>query len=209
MQNAQVQNPRRRSPMLCFPHPIGPPAAVTLTVAIALLVAGCGSGSPSSSSSSGSTQSFHTLAAQAYKFSACMRAHGVTGFPDPVVSSTSGRQTIRIQAVTGVSPQDKTARQACQDLLPTPSKSDLAAQAQAQRARASGRLAFARCMRTHGFNRFPDPDSQGQLTLQMLTQAGIDLHTPALLTAGRACAGVSHGAISPADVERAVNGGGQ
>ena len=67
-------------------------------------------------------------------------------------------------------------------------------------------VAFARCLRTHGFPRFPDPDAQGHLSLQMVTAAGIDIHTPALLTAGRACASVTHGQITPAQVARAING---
>jgi hypothetical protein len=53
---------------------------------------------------------------------------------------------------------------------------------------------------------FPDPTSQRQLTVAMVKAAGVDLHAPAVLTAAKGCIGVSHGAITPADVERAVNG---
>ena len=39
-----------------------------------------------------------------------------------------------------------------------------------------------------------------------MSGAGIDLHTPALLTAAKGCAPVTHGQITPAQVVRAING---
>ncbi len=59
-------------------------------------------------------------------------------------------------------------------------------------------------MRTHGFPSFPDPTSQGRLTLAMITQAGINLQQPAVLQAGDACVSVSHGQITKGDVAQAV-----
>jgi hypothetical protein len=41
----------------------------------------------------------------------------------------------------------------------------------------------------------------------MVTASGINLHQPAVLDAGLACTSVTHGLLSRADVERAVNGG--
>jgi hypothetical protein len=40
----------------------------------------------------------------------------------------------------------------------------------------------------------------------MINAAGVDLHAPGVLTAGKACVGVTDGVISVADVERAING---
>jgi hypothetical protein len=74
---------------------------------------------------------------------------------------------------------------------------------QAQKAAA---LAFARCIRAHGFPNFPDPSATGQLTHEMIAAAGINLHQPAVLQAGDACAGVSHGFITKATVARFVAG---
>jgi hypothetical protein len=68
-------------------------------------------------------------------------------------------------------------------------------------------LAFARCVRGHGFPNFPDPARSGQLTPEMVTAAGINLHQPAVLKAGLACTSVTHGLLTRAAVERAVNGG--
>jgi hypothetical protein len=62
-------------------------------------------------------------------------------------------------------------------------------------------------MRNRGFPNFPDPTVQGQLTPEMVTAAGISLHQPAVLDAGLACTSVTHGLLTRADVERAVNGG--
>jgi hypothetical protein len=73
-------------------------------------------------------------------------------------------------------------------------------------AQTGSMLAFARCMRSRGFPDFPDPQ-HGQLSPQMVTAAGIDLHQPAVLKAGLACTSVTHGLLTRADAERAVNGG--
>jgi hypothetical protein len=43
-------------------------------------------------------------------------------------------------------------------------------------------LAFAQCMRDHGYPRFPDPDSAGNFNM-----TGIDLNTPRGRSAGTAC----------------------
>ncbi len=75
--------------------------------------------------------------------------------------------------------------------------------------RTEAALAFARCMRDHAvLANFPDPTAQGQLTPQMVTAAGIDLHQPALLHAGLACVSVTHGLLTAHDIARAVNGNG-
>lgn len=133
-----------------------------------------------------------------------MRAHGVPDFPDPRVSVHNGGQAVSIRVV-GHGAGFRRATQDCHGILPTPQ--DLAAQnaADAQRRRVA-LLAFAACLRAHGFSNFPDPTVDGRLSLTMIAQAGIDLHQPALLRAGDACVGVTHGQITKADVARAVNG---
>jgi hypothetical protein len=73
-------------------------------------------------------------------------------------------------------------------------------------AREQRILAFARCLRSHGIPNFPDPTSQGQLTLEMVNAAGVDLHTPTVLTAAKTCLGTTDGAITAADVQRALTG---
>jgi hypothetical protein len=57
----------------------------------------------------------------ALKFAACMRAHGITHFPDPQTSG--GGITLGFRAGSGIdpqSPQFKAAQRACQNELPGP-----------------------------------------------------------------------------------------
>jgi hypothetical protein len=59
------------------------------------------------------------MQAQALKFSACMRSHGVPKFPDPQFGA--GRVSIHIGPGAGIdprSPQFQAAQKACQGLLP-------------------------------------------------------------------------------------------
>ena len=67
-------------------------------------------------------------------------------------------------------------------------------------------LAFAGCLRSHGFPSFPDPTSTGDMTHEMLASAGIDLHQPAVVQAADACVGVTHGYITKTDVARFIAG---
>ena len=180
--------------------------AAAVVGALALLTAACGSSSPTSTTKT--TKSFQSAATQAFKFSACMRDHGVTNFPDPKVTNNGTQQAIAIQAVGPNNPAFKTASKDCAGILPMPSNADLAAQAAAQQAHARDLLSFARCMRDHGINGFPDPGLQGQLTIAMITAAGIDLHAPQVAVAARTCIPASKGVITPATVAQATGSSG-
>jgi len=179
-----------------------PRPAILITVvaaaAFSLLVSGCGSNSPSSSSASSSAG--HPTQAQmqqdALNFADCMRSHGVP-FPDPTTSPREFKNAFSTQ-----SPALQSAATACQHLMPgggPPTESAVQSQAQ-----IAAMLAFARCIRSHGFANFPDPTSTGQLTHEMVANAGINLHQPAVLQAGDACVGVTHGVITKAIVARFV-----
>jgi hypothetical protein len=169
---------------------------------IALLTAGCGS-SPRSGSTHSPPQSG---AAAAYRFAACMRNHGDANFPDPHVSSGNGHQAVMmaVPASAAQSPHFKAAQKACSGILPAPQNASQ--QAEAQQAHKRDLLAFAACLRRHGISGFPDPTSQGRLTLQMVGAAGVDIHTRAFLIAADACVGVTHGAVTRAEIDGAVNG---
>ena len=54
-------------------------------------------------------------------------------------------------------------------------------------------LSFARCIRGRGFPRFPDPTSTGTLDHEMLAQARINLHQPAMVHAADDCVSVTDG----------------
>ena len=168
-------------------------------IAAATAIAACGSNSPGSRSASSSagrpTQA--QMQQDAVNFARCMRSHGVPDFADP----TSPREfKISLNPSTAQSPAFQSAQTSCRHLLPGGGpRTQSTAQNQ---ARAVGALAFARCLRSHGFPSFPDPTSRGELTHEMLAGAGINPHQPALLQAADACVSVTHGVITKADVAR-------
>jgi hypothetical protein len=123
-----------------------------------------------------------------------MRSHGVREFPDP----TSFGQFKHEFKTSVPSPAFQSAAANCQHLLPGGGPHQSAAPSQARIA--AGR-AFARCMRGRGFPSFPDPTSRGELSAP-----GIDIHQPAFLRAGDACASTTHGLLTKADVARYVAG---
>jgi hypothetical protein len=173
----------------------------------ALLAAGCGGGG-TPSAKAGSTP--RNLVSAAYEYSRCMRQHGVTSFPDPHVVSQPGHEAVGIAVtptLTG-SPQFQTASKACSGIMPGagPGNGNGPSPQQAAK-RLKGVLAFASCMRGHRVPTFPDPTSQGRLTLAMVTAAHIDLQAPAVQAAARTCVPASDGAITAAQVEQAEHGG--
>lgn len=174
-----------------------------VAVAVATAVSACGGSNPPSGSAGSSASGGGVLAA-AYKYSVCMRSHGVSNFPDPQVHDGGHDLSIHITPSIASAPAFKSAQRACAHELPGPGGN--VQSASDQRAHTEAMLAFARCLRNHGFPRFPDPTAQGQLSVSMITAAGINLHQPALLRAGFACVSVTHGDITRADVEQAVNG---
>jgi len=123
------------------------------------------------------------------------------------VSHSNGGTQVAIRVVGPAnSPQFNAAQNACRGILPAPSKADLAAQAKHQQVHKQDLLAFADCLRNRGIAGFPDPDSQGQLTVQMVQAAGIDLTAPQVRTAALACVAAASGAITRAQVLQATSG---
>jgi len=114
------------------------------------------------------------------KFSACMRKHGITNFPDP-----SSQGVISIHSGMGIDPGSPTfqsARSACAKLLPNGGQPTPAQIAQQQQKL----LAFATCMRAHGLKDFPDPSGGG---LRLSVHPGSDLSptNPTFKKAQQAC----------------------
>ena len=96
---------------------------------------------------------------QAVKFAQCMRANGVSEFPDP---GPSGDLTID-QVANGSSLDTnsaafKQAISACKDLEPAGFTGNKRSPEQQQAA-----LKFAQCIRENGVKDFPDPDPDGPL----------------------------------------------
>jgi hypothetical protein len=159
-------------------------AALTL---VALAATACGSGSPKSSTTTtapagaaGSSGPLSGFLQQAVKYAQCMRAHGVTNYPDP---PGNGAQPINPAGVDTNSATYRAAAQACQKYAP-PGANDPNQQANAR----TQALKFARCMRAHGEPKFPDPPANNASGgKQSVTQFGIDPNTPTFQAANRAC----------------------
>lgn len=122
--------------------------ATTVILASASVVA-CGSSTPA-----GQAASHHATQAGARQsglsYARCMRAHGVSKFPDP--TATGGFDP----AAAGIdqsSPAVKAAETACQRLLPVKRVPFQEPTAAAYRRL----LHWARCMRAHGIASLPDP----------------------------------------------------
>jgi hypothetical protein len=179
------------------------PHILTIIVAVAalsLLVAACGSSASSTTTvSSAGDQPTQAQQQQAVAFSACMRSHGVSSFPDP----GAGDFKYELAPSTPHTPAFESAFGACRHLLLNGGGPGQDTHSPAQIAAT---LAFARCLRSHGFPSFPDPSSTGDLTHEMLNNAGIDIHQPAVVRAADACVGVTHGYITRVDVARFIAG---
>jgi hypothetical protein len=183
------------------------PRALTIAavvVSLSLLAAGCGGGgSPGVASiSSSTTTATTTTQSSALAYSGCMRSHGVPNFPDPAGGGAITKEAA-VRAFKEVSNSQAFAAQtACRHLQPDGGQLSRTQLAQ----RLSDLLAFARCIRTHGVENFPDPTSSGELTHEMLASAGVTVRQPAVLQAADACVGVTHGALTKAAVARFVAG---
>jgi len=122
-------------------------AAVAI-VAAGLAIAGCGSSTKHNSSSSKDTSA---RAAAGIKYSDCMRAHGVTDFPDP---SSSGNISLSGAGINPRSPAFQAAQTTCAKLIPGGGPAVQNANTAATKRQF---LAAADCMRAHGISDFPDP----------------------------------------------------
>ena len=127
--------------------PIGPRLSAVATLACALSLAACGS-SNTGAGGTGTTASGNRD--QALELANCMRAHGVSDFPDP---SPGG--SIQIGPKSGINPQSpafQAAQKACARYAPANGGPTTMSASERRKA-----LAFAKCVRTHGVPNFPDP----------------------------------------------------
>jgi hypothetical protein len=118
---------------------------------------------------------------KAVAYANCMRQHGVPNFPDPL---SNGSFTLT-PAVTGgtngqFSSQYQAALSACESIEPSGTLS-----AQQQQHALDQLLKVSACMRSHGYQNFPDPtDSTQGITLHIV---GFDRNSPQFQNAFRTC----------------------
>ena len=134
--------------------------------------------------------------AQVLAYSQCMRAHGITDFPDPQSGPGGGFELqIRVQPGSDLdpnSPKFQAAQAACQSLMPAPKPGQAGQNNQQLQVQA---LQFSQCMRSHGVPNFPDPKfSGGGVTIGGGPGSGIDPNSPTFLAAQQACQSLLPGA---------------
>jgi hypothetical protein len=172
------------------------PLVAIIATAVLAMAACSSSGSSPSSSAGGSTGSPSAVA-----YSACMRSHGLSNFPDP---GSGGQIPKADPQQLGVSTsQLQVAEQACQHLIPA-TGSTAEQQQETQCAMAdncsqaviqkwmSGLRTLAQCLRTHGQPNWPDPVISSEGGHQAgphfnYDQAGIDHHSQQVLADVQTC----------------------
>jgi hypothetical protein len=160
-------------------------STVAVLVGCALLAA-CGSTGQPSGTGTGAGAATYGGKTRDVEFSACMRSHGVTNFPDPTANG--------LELPVGVnaeSPAFKSAQQACKQFLPNGG----APPATSARDRTAA-LTLASCIRRHGVPQFPDPafspptNAPRVLFLRdavFAIPASVDPKSPAFRQATRTC----------------------
>ena len=127
------------------------------------------------------------------QFADCMRAHGVSNFPDPLPTGGFPRG-----AAGPPTPASTTALRACMPVLHAGEGSRHAPSA----GRLAAALRYARCIRAHGVPRFPDPvTSPASHDVNVIDDAGIlfpvgtevDPGSPAFQRADATCGGRPRG----------------
>ncbi len=186
-------------------------AFVIAAGAFSLLASGCGAATHSGVASVASTTTATTTTATQsglLAFSTCMRSNGMPNFPDPQ-RFVGGNVKLTLHQYRASSPQFQTAVNACDHLLPTNGAGGSGLTAAQLRTQLADELSFAKCMRSHGVGRFPDPTAQGELSVARVQALGIDVHSPAVLRVVQACLPASHGGLTAAKVREALaNAGG-
>jgi hypothetical protein len=148
-----------------------PASVIALVVtSCAIALAACGSTKPATTAAS-LNPSAATAQRAALRFSQCMRAHGVTNFPDPTANGPSPTDLVNKR-----SPAFQTALQACH--LEITSMADLK-----PKTSHAQELREAKCMRAHGVPNFPDPLPGGGYDYP----GSIDPNSPAFQRASSAC----------------------
>ena len=145
---------------------------IATALLVGALLAGCGG-----SSGGGVThEAFH----RALTAAACMRTNGVPNYPEPKLING----TVRISFTTSINPTMpavRTAATKCGD------------QDQLQAEQTRSRIAFVRCMRTHGVRNFPYPTADGGVSVEMVRAQGINPR----VAGGRAGRGEVPAAMAP------------
>lgn len=160
--------------------------AVVAIAAAVLLAAGCGGTQGPGVASVSPTASESASAAKGKKKSAvayakCMREHGIESFPDPGPNGEIALNATPGGELAPDNPAFQKADKACKPLLP-----DTGKPRDADKIRAAN-VKYAKCMRKHGIEDFPDPEPDGTLQVKATPGSELDPKHPAYQKADKAC----------------------
>lgn len=149
-----------------------------------LLASGCGSGSPAGKPTA-STPTTEMVA-----FSKCMRAHGVSDFPDPSAVANSNENSIGgipiSNTINPSSPAFETAQTACQALFSA--RFSRQGKPPISASQKASLIAISQCMRTHGVPGYPDPTFPAGGGISIGTGPSVNIQSPAFKEAQATCA---------------------
>jgi hypothetical protein len=187
-------------------RPVALAVALAGAAALALLTSACASSSgagvarvaSATTTTAGAPSGGGSKSGDPAAFSACMRKHGVTNFPDPDsrgrIKITSGASSNGRRFGPNVdSATFKTAQQACRKLLPNGGKPDPKEAAKALQAM----LKYSACMRSHGVPKFPDPkvSADGGMLMSIGPGMGVNPGSPQFQAAQKACEKLMPGVV--------------
>jgi hypothetical protein len=178
------------------------PAAALSMIAIAACGGAGGNTNTNGNSAASGGGAQQSGAHVAYEYAACMRSHGLPNFPDPIIHESAGSESVGIHVTPAEtsSPSFQPAQKACSAILPQGNSTS----SNRQGPSLQEFVAFAQCLRTHGYPRFPDPNSQGQLPPQAITGAGINVNAPGFLATARGCLPALKGSVTAAQLAQAI-----
>jgi hypothetical protein len=133
----------------------------------AVLLTGCG-GASHSAAGGGSAEGTTNRQALAVlrQYARCVRGHGLSGFPDPVVQS-DGHPVPAPSAPDVPSAIQQACRSVIERIPPNYSETTAVSTADFQKL-----LLLARCIRAHGTPDWPDPNALGEFPIDRHLQQG-------------------------------------
>jgi hypothetical protein len=163
-------------------------AGALAALACGLAVAACGGSGATAALQAGTGTNASNP--QALAASQCMRAHGITNFPDPVkgpggvglsVAASPGSPTITVGGIPFSGPAFTAAAKTCKFGPGDNARPSLSA------AQRRGMLRNAACMRKHGVANFPDPSFGPRGGVKGTASAAINPNAPAFIRANQEC----------------------
>jgi hypothetical protein len=152
---------------------------LVLAATCAVALPACGGSKPAAPKLKG--------AAKQYAAARCMRAHGVSDFPDPdgyggnTVSMTPGSGVITIAGISFSGPAFTKAEKLCNPLGLNSPRPPISEQQKQQL------IAFAECMRRHGLTNYADPTFPPSGGIEQRGEGAYNRDDPKVQAAAQAC----------------------